>query len=174
MTMTLVSTVTLGPAGATEIIFSAIPQTGQDLYVVLSARNTNSDQKLWIQFNSSAAGYVYRGLVGNGSSAYSGLNGDGNDRIATNSQVVPLAANTFGNTAIYIPNYTSSAAKSVSIDAVGEQNAATSYMDIDAASWSGTAAITSVRLFLGTTMVQNTTASLYTISTTGASGASVA
>ena len=174
MTMKLVSTITLGAAGATEIIFSAIPQTGQDLYITLSARNTNSDQKLWIQFNSSATGYYYKSLNGNGTTPFSGTLGDGSDRIATGLQVIPVATNTFSNVSIYIPNYTSSAAKAVSMDAVGEQNNATSYMDIDAASWSGTAAITSVRLFLGTTMVQNTTASLYTISTTGASGASVA
>ncbi len=172
MTMTLIQTVTVGAGGAASIEFTGIPQTGTDLVVMCSLRNTNSDQKLWVQFNSSATGYSYRGLAGNGSSSFSGANGDGTDRIATNTSVVPIGTGTFGNCSLYIPNYSGSTSKSVSIDAVGEANASTAYMDIDAALWSGTSAITSIKLFLATNLAQYSSASLYLV-TKGSGGASV-
>ncbi len=169
----LVQSVTVGAGGAASIEFTSIPQTGTDLLIICSLRNTNSNQKLWVQFNSSTTGYSYRGLAGDGTSAFSGANGDGTDRIATNTFVVPIGTDTFGNCSLYIPNYSGSTAKSVSIDAVGEANASTAYMDIDAASWSGTAAIASIKLFLATNLAQYSTASLYII-TKGSGGATVA
>jgi hypothetical protein len=55
-------------------------------------------------------------------------------------------SNTFGNSSIYIPNYTGSTAKSVSIDSVGENNGTASEQIISAALWNNTAAITSITL----------------------------
>jgi hypothetical protein len=74
-------------------------------------------------------------------------------------------ANTFSNTEFYIPNYTSSVAKSVSINGVGENNATQSAQAITAALWTGTAAITSVTILpsSGNTIAQHSTASLYII-----------
>jgi hypothetical protein len=54
-------------------------------------------------------------------------------------------ANTFANVEVYIPNYTSTNQKSVSADAVSEQNATTAYMALTAQLWSNlTTAITSI------------------------------
>jgi hypothetical protein len=55
-----------------------------------------------------------------------------------------FTANSFGNGEIYIPNYTSSVAKSVSLNGSTEQNNTTSYNSVVAGLWNNTAAITSI------------------------------
>ena len=73
-------------------------------------------------------------------------------------------ANTFGNMEIYIPNYAGSSNKSVSVNQVGEDNAATAYATLLAGLWSNTAAITSIKLTPfsgGASFVQYSTAYLY-------------
>jgi len=67
-----------------------------------------------------------------------------------------------GSVGIYIPNYTSSNAKSASIDGVSENNATASYQTIDAFLWNDTSAITSITLTLsGGNFAQYSSASLY-------------
>ena len=176
MTMELVSTVTVGAGGAASIEFTGIPQTGQDLLVVTSLKNSSQAlSQTLIRFNNdSASNYTWRWLRGDGS-ATSSMNsttwGDSSAIYASYHDNVQ-----FNNNAIYISNYASSTAKSVSSDGVEEQNTTAAYQLITAGSWSGTAAITSLSVLKGsgTGFAQYSTASLYTISTSGASGASVA
>jgi hypothetical protein len=75
-------------------------------------------------------------------------------------------ANTFGNGEIYIPNYAGSTQKSVSADAVAENNSATYiYSALNAGLWTGTAAITSIKLLIPSyNFVQYSTAYLYGVS----------
>jgi hypothetical protein len=178
VSMTLISTTTVGAGGAASIDFTAIPGTYTDLVLVASLRDTTSgtgDGGFAIRFNSSTSGYATRFLGGNGSSATSstgssstliGNNGYGGDPYAGTT------ANTFGNYALTIPNYSGSTAKTASIDAVGETNATTAYQSIAAASWTGTAAITSITLLPATSFAQYSSASLYGI-TKGSGGATV-
>jgi hypothetical protein len=157
--MQLVSTVTLGSAAA-SIEFTSIPQTGTDLLVTLSARSGNTLRTLIVNFNSSGSGYSARALLGTGSSPTSFTTTDGSvGQINSTSQT----ASTFGNMSIYIPNYTSSVAKSVSTDSVWENNGTEAYQMLYASTWSGTAAITSVKLIPPSTFGEFSTASLYTI-----------
>ena len=74
-------------------------------------------------------------------------------------------ASTFGNTMLYIPNYTSSNNKSSSSDGVAETNATNVNMAMIANLWSNTAAITSIKLTpaTGATLQQYSTATLYGI-----------
>jgi hypothetical protein len=168
MTMTLIETKTLG-ADAASIEFTSIPQDGTDLLVLYSGRtnrNTNSDA-VRIAFNGSTAGFTARELFGNGATVASGTdtNAGGGVTGATST------ANTFGNTQIYIPNYTGSTNKSFSIDHVTENNGTTAIQDIIAVLWSNTAAITSITftLFVGPNYLAGTTFSLYKI-TKGSDG----
>ena len=75
---------------------------------------------------------------------------------------------------VYIPNYTSSNAKSYSVEAMCETNGSTAYMYIIAGLWnpSTQAAITSISFApnLGTNFVQHSTATLYGV-TSAAVGA---
>lgn len=177
MTMTLISTVTVGAGGASSIDFSSIPQTYTDLQLVVSARSTitgTTYEDVGIKFNSSSSGYTERQIYANGSSAGSNANFFTSygyiGGVGSNSNT----ANTFGNCGVYIPNYTGSSNKSFSVDNVTENNATGAFMNLVANLWSNTAAITSISLFpvSANTFMQYSTASLYGI-LKGSGGASV-
>jgi hypothetical protein len=121
--------------------------------------------------NDTGSNYSFRRLRGNGSASeslaetYNWLN------LYHTTTAASDTANTFGNTQIYIPNYKSSVAKSLSIDGVNENNATLAYQTIFAGLWTGTVAITSIQIEenFGGNWVANTSASLYGI-TKGSSG----
>jgi len=163
MTMTLIETITVGSGGAASIEFTGIPQDGKDLLVLLSAR-ANTVQALWMQLNGSNSDFSGLRLTGTGSSV-----------IATTETVQvgfinrsSSTANTFGNAAIYISNYASSTAKSISTDSVNENNDTSALQNINATIWDNTAAITSLLVEpqsgASYPFLEHTTASLYTIS----------
>ena len=161
---TLISSVTVGAGGAASIDFTSIPQTYTDLVLVLSGRTTKttSDGAL-VQINgdTSSANYTYRWLYGDGSAAQSGT-GTLAGFLAFRVNGSSTTANTFGNGQMYIPNYTSSIAKIASMDAVDENNATAAFSFINAGSWSGTAAITSIKILnSGYNLAQYSTAYLY-------------
>ena len=171
-TYTLISSVTVGAGGAANIEFTSIPQTYTDLVVVLSGRTTaNGDNygEVDLSFNGAPSGtsYSWRRLMGTGASASSATNGSDD---AINVWVIngsASTASTFGNASFYIPNYTSSNNKSVSVDGVTENNAnpqaiATLYAGL----WASSSAITSLRFTVvyGTSFAQYSTAYLYGIS----------
>jgi hypothetical protein len=168
MSMTLVSTVTVGAGGAANITFSSIPQTGTDLLLVLSGRVSGSSGDAKITFNSSTTGYTGRYLLGSGSAASSDLLA----QVAGSLPGTARTANTFGSIQIYIPNYAGSTNKSYSVDEVEENNATLAYLMIAAGLWANTSAITSIVLtdFSAGNFVQHSTASLYLI-TKGSGGA---
>lgn len=176
MTMTLLSTVTVGAGGAASIEFTGIAGTATDLYLVLSARTNGSsgDDGIKCELNgdTNTANYTYRRLLGDGSSASSST---ANLFFAGRASASTATSNTFGNSALIIPNYAGSTAKTGSTDGVSENSSTTAYQTIFASSWTGTAAITSIKLLpqFGTTFNQYSTASLYTV-TKGSGGASVA
>lgn len=159
-------------ASAASVTFANIPQTGYtDLKVVMSARKSaGSFPNPVIQFNGdTASNYRWRGLYGDGASAAS------NNSTSTTSVLFGVmtgsseTANTFGSAEAYIPNYTSSSAKSVSIESLGETNATQAYMYMVAGLWTGTAAITSVAVLPGNAdpFVANSTFSLYGLAALG-------
>jgi len=144
----LLEKITVG-AEASSVTFSSIPQTGYtDLVIKASCRSTwnGSTTALALQFNSDGgSNYSYRRFYATGASV-------GMDSTATTKLLLGYvngsnqAANTFSNTEIYIPNYTSSSVKSVSTDSVNEDNATTALSSLSGGLWSGTAAITSITL----------------------------
>jgi len=104
-----------------------------------------------------------RRLTGTGAAASSGSGTGDTSLFLDNPSSNSATASTFGNGEYYIPNYTSSNYKSVSADAVSENNNTTAYARLTAGLWSNTAAITSIRLTpdTGTAWVTNSTATLY-------------
>lgn len=163
MTMTLVSTVTVGSGGAASIEFTNIPQTGKDLLVLVSARVTAATvaSDLFFYINNSNNGVV-RWLRGNGSAASSN-NYTNTMNVWAGTNGANSTSNTFANVAYYFSNYTSTTNKSFSIDFVTENNATESYQGIVAGSFSTSSAISSLKFEDGT-YVQHSTASLYIIS----------
>jgi hypothetical protein len=164
--MQLVQTITVGAGGASSISFSSIPQSGTDLVILLSERNTTSGTVLgYLTFNSNfGAVYADRRMLGSGSSVTtSSVSGAG----AITYQSINesgTTANTFSNISFYVPNYTASANKNISIDGVSENNATAAEQIIQASRFASTTAITSLLLSLSAgNFAEHTTASLYTI-----------
>jgi hypothetical protein len=160
-----IATVNVGLLGASTMDFTSIPSTYTDLVLKISGRAAagTTDQTFNIRFNgSSAASYSTRRLYGSGSAA-----GSDSDTSATSINIysVPSSgatAATFGNAEIYIPNYTGSTNKSVSVDSVTEDNATRALATLAAGLWSNTAAINQVTVLVnGTSFVQYSTATLY-------------
>ena len=166
MTMTLIETITVGSGGASSIEFTGIPQDGVDLMILISGRGSRSatDSQLRVAFNSdTASNYDVVKLTGeSGSVTSSAFNFT--SAIFGEMSAATATANTFGSSSAYVSNYTSSAAKSISTDSVTENNATQNKITIAAASWSGTAAITSLLLTTNVSFVEHSTASLYSIS----------
>lgn len=163
----LIQTITVGAAGATSLIFSNIKQeSGSDLLLVLSLRGSFGAPNYngQINFNNDTAGnYSSRFLSGDGSNI-STLTVVGNASALRPFIVGSTAtANTFSNSSVFIPNYSSTVAKSISIDNTTENGLAAGNESIFAGTYSGTAGIATLTVSNGFTLVQYSTASLYKI-----------
>ena len=161
---------TVGSGGVASVTFSSIPATYTDLVIKASVRTNNNAvfDNAQVRFNGdSGNNYSRLYVVGDGSTT-------NNFKATANNAYFPsyafnaanATANTFSNTEFYIANYTSANQKSISVDAVSENNATAGYDGLHAGLWSGTAAITSINLApgSGTLLLQYSTFTLYGIS----------
>jgi len=167
MAMTLVSTTTVPSGGAASIEFTNIPQTGKDLLVLCSLRNSNNSQFAIVSVNGLAGGvganYPARDLIGNGSTVSSVSNN--NSYISGGANNSTYTASTFSNMSVYVSNYANAVDQSFSIDAVNENNSTTAFQSIVAMSANTDAAVTSFKLQPGSgNFDQYSSASLYLIS----------
>ena len=162
--MTLIEAKTLG-SNTASVTFSSIPSTYTDLKIYLSVRDGSYASALataYMTLNGTSTNYSGKYLFNNSGTAGSGNNGTTNIYIA-NIPGNTGTASTFSNAEIYIPNYTSSNNKSVSVDCVPEQNSTTTYMSLLAGLWSNTAAITSITFTSDGNLATNSTFYLYGI-----------
>ena len=167
-TYTLISSVTVGSGGASSIDFTSIPSTYTDLCVVLSTRLTSTGgatDTTWLNsINSNTSSFTDRVLRGDGSSASSFVPSETPLYIGQ-SPTASGTANTFASHSVYIPNYTSSNQKSISVDSIQENNLSTAYMGFTAGLWAQTSAITSLSFTTNSgNFAQYSTAYLYGIS----------
>lgn len=143
----LIASYTVGSGGTSTVTFSSIPQTYTDLVILTSLRGTSSN----IERNMT---WTCNGSTSNRASRIVGGTGSGTEYATTTSLfggVFPCAnatASVFGNSIVYITNYTSSNYKSSYTDGMMENNATTSYIDVSANLWSNTSAITSLEFTL--------------------------
>ena len=160
------STVTVGSGGAATIDFTSIPSTYTDLVIKASIRTTDPNNNFLCRINGSTSGYSIRNLSGTGGGTYNDATGYADKLLlaAVGANPSTYTANTFSNAEVYFPNYAGSNYKSVSTDAVTENNATSAFATICAGLWSNTAAITSITLLTNSTgIAQYSTASLYGI-----------
>jgi hypothetical protein len=123
--------------------------TYTDLKVVTSTRSATTNSAIYIKFNGSSSNYSMKSLFtfctapfangASGSEAYIG-----NWTAVASNQT----SNTFGSQDWYIPNFSSSNYKSISVDGVQENNATFSILMMNAGLWSDTSAITSMAFTL--------------------------
>lgn len=165
--MKLIESKTLGTAAA-QIEFTSIPQTFTDLVLLASLRNASGDE-VFLRLNGDTGGnYSWRRLQGNGSGVSSDSQASFGGYNAffyfTYASTGPSeTANTFGNGQLYIPNYTGSTTKSLSSDAVNENNGTTARQAITAGLYNNTAAITSIAITGNGNYAIGSTVSLYGI-----------
>ena len=149
-TFTLIASSTVGAGGAASIDFTSIPSTYTDLVLYVSARSartTGGTDGMRVEINGSTANFTYRSIDGDGANAnsYSGTTGI-IAGLPQNGGSTGWTANTFASTYVYFPNYAGSSNKSFSIDTTTENNATTSYLDLQASLWSQTTAINQLTL----------------------------
>jgi hypothetical protein len=163
-TYQLIEAKTLSSAVA-SITFSSIPSTYTDLIILTSVRaSSGGGISAGLRFNGSTSNYSEQLLYGTGSGVAAAT------ASTTSLQWASLGnqtstANTFSNCQIYIPNYAGSNYKSISTDAVTENNGTGADIYLDAGLWSDTAIITSITLTASTPdFAVNSTFYLYGIS----------
>jgi hypothetical protein len=169
MTMSLISTVTVGSGGASSIEFTSIPQDGTDLMFFFSGKGGTTLSKGAVitrlnNFNDSNRRYLF----GNGSTVTSATS---SSETGAFQNPPDYTSNTFSNNVGYVPNYALTGDKTMSIDFVLGNNATINRLQISAASWTSLGAVTSLQFYSidSPFFLQNTTVSLYKI-TKGSDG----
>lgn len=166
-TFDLISSYTVGSGGSSSIDFTSIPNTYTDLCLKVSLRSnytTDNYDYFKLSFNGSTSSlscnfqYSYGSTIARGS--------DASIIMAFGTPPDTATASVFGNAEVYIPSYTSSNSKVMSIDAVAENNNTTDYrLGLTTGTWASSSAISSIKieLVLGTLFKQYSTAYLYGI-----------
>lgn len=160
-TKELIQTVTVGASGAVSIDFTNIPQGFTDLLVTYSTRPGSADGS-WVQrlrFNGLSSNQTARGLDGTGSATENYTASE----LPLINQASGSTANTFSNGQIYIPNYSTTRNKSISVDGVAENNATQAFQRILSGLWSSADSITQISLIAASTYAQYSSVSLYGI-----------
>jgi hypothetical protein len=175
LVMTPIYTQTVGATSVGNVIFNNVPQFYTDLNLVISARSLGSSGgRIRLNFNNSAANtFSTTVIAGTGSTAVSFREANSNNIIISPFSMSNDTSNVFTNSQVYIPNYTSNNFKSLTSDAVKENNTSTitNYegMNLTAGLWQNTSAITSLVIVTeGGNFVQHSTFSLYGIIRSGA------
>jgi hypothetical protein len=135
-----------------NIEFTSIPQIYTDLVLKLSIRTAGSTGVTYafngMTANNTTTGYSDKHLYGDGTNVGSFENTTATSyRQSIMSNRLNTTGNIFASTDVYIPNYTGSTAKSISVDSVTEHNSTTAYAILSGNSLSNTAAITSLQIF---------------------------
>lgn len=165
MTYTLISTVTVGAGGAASIDFTSIPQTYNDLVLILSGRSNDgaaTADGVRLKINGATTTTTFAQIVGTGSGVTS--NG-GTDDYLGNVNGGTSTANTFASMSLHLSNYASTTTNKAYLQEITpEINASAMNMFMTNGVWASTAAITSLSLYItGFSFVQYSTASLYGI-----------
>jgi hypothetical protein len=159
--MKLIATQTITTTGISSITFFDIPQSFTDLYFLISARSTSTDSTNSTALSANFGGTItQRSLSGNSTTGVSDTQTFGLASRVTSSVAT---ANTFGNGAFYLPNYSVTGAKSGSSDSVTENNATAAFQTIAATSTTATSPITLFTFGLSDNFVVGSTISLYGI-----------
>jgi hypothetical protein len=158
------------PASTFE--FTSIPQIYSDLVILSSLRDATADRSAGVgmTFNSNSSNRSVRQLIGFGNNSTGSFSGSFMLGARTNG--ANATANTFANSTLYIPNYTSANNKSSSLDAVAETNGTDSIQELAANVWASADAINSIQLFANSgNFVAGSSISLYGINRQQAIGA---
>lgn len=163
-----IQTTTVGSGGATEIIFSSIPQTYKHLQVRYLARGTrvSPSDYCYFQFNGdTGSNYQEHQLYGTGSTPVSG-----SDNVQTYINTMNIAGSTmstnvFGVGVLDILDYANTNKyKTTRMITAADSNTVGGVVSFESGHWRSTSGITSIRFFpLGANFVQYSHFALYGI-----------
>ena len=169
-TYVAIATTTVGSGGASSIDFSSISQTYTDLVLKISARTSASGNVIDLRIRvgngsvDTGSNYNYVELTAIPNASIVAGGGGTTDRFNTIHPGSSATASTFGSVDIYIPNYTSANKKSMSTDAITENNSANTQLRLQAWLWDSTSAINTISIYPASgTLDQYSTATLYGI-----------
>lgn len=156
-----IASIEVGSGGSSYLEFTSIPSGYTDLKIEVSCRNANSSGgALALTLNSVSATVNRAYGNGNGTTGSDTYAPDGSGMTNTSGFV----ANSFASNTFYIPNYTSSNQKLVSIDGVQENNTVDTYLMMFANIVNTTSAVSTIRITpSGSSFGQYTMATLYGI-----------
>jgi len=173
MSMTLIEHYEVPSGGITNFTFSSIPQTYTDLYCVFSLRSTllGGFADIGFRLNGATTNYSGRALRTR-SNILSSVNAAGTYIVCYEASGDTATSNAFGNGSLYISNYTSSNAKSISAEGYSGNNSASDLQGgIVSGLWDDSAAVTSLTIIdaNGEDFMQYSSFTLYGI-TAGSDG----
>jgi hypothetical protein len=151
-TFELIASTTVGSGGASNIDFTSIPSTYNDLCLKYSIRGVAAFTYSYAVYtfnNDTSTSTTSRWVIGDGSAAGSsgGSGASTFNRIMGAISNGNATANTFGNGEFYIPNYANTSyQKSGSGDGVGESNTTAGFMLLAATLYPSTSAINRLTL----------------------------
>ena len=163
MSIQLIETVVVTDPLVYSVDFTDIPQDGNDLLLVISHRSPDAGTgaALFGTVNGVTSNYRWVEMSGTGTATNS-------NSFAFQSVVKygiiqsgSYTANTFGNTSVYFPNYTSSALKNFFSESVTENRASAAEQHMIGATLPFTSPITAISITKA--LSQYSTASLYKI-----------
>jgi hypothetical protein len=163
----LLETIALTQSAA-SVTFDNLPTSGYtDLKIVMSVRNSNAANSAQVLTTVNGSAGSSKVLRGNGATASSFS--DATNMETARASAASSTSNTFSNIELYIPNYASAVAHSISSDGVSEDNGTTAYAELSAGLTTSTAAITSLTFDFGGSgnFVANSTFSLYGVAALG-------
>lgn len=174
MAVTLVAHTEVGSGGVSNIDFTSIPGTYDDLLLVVSAQGqdiASPATSMLVQFNSdTSTNYSETGLRGIQSSASSYRTLNNSYLVFTQVEAFVSGTNyPFGSAQMYLPNYSGTTDyKQVFVDDTGGimGGAGDNYLSLRAGLWRSTSAISSIRvgrLGFSYKFAQYSTATLYGI-----------
>ena len=161
-TFRLIATYT-ATSTVSNVVFNSIPNTYQDLKLLVSARSAASqdDDTLYVKFNSNTSNYYSQVMFDNGSNvfgfrlttAYAGV-------ISANT----TTAEVFSNSEVYISNYASATKnKSAATFTTNEKNDSNIRHDQAQLNWRDTTPISSLLIDSSTNILSGSTFYLYGI-----------
>lgn len=163
MAYELIERIEVGAGGLTQIDFTNIPDTYNDLQIICSVQASTGTPSGALRFNSAASSaYAYQSIYGFTTGSY-GSGGFSQARMII-SQVGPDYRQ-FSDWVIDISGYASSEYKKAMCHWNCETGVSTDYHGFNGGYWNSTSAITEVNLFLtGGDFAQYSSFSLYGIS----------
>ncbi len=145
-TYTLISSNVLSSSAA-SVTFSSIPATYTDLVVRFSVRSDRAStfDNIETRLNAdSGTNYSNILLAGDGATASSSSSSSGTIWGTQITNGNTSTSNTFSNSELYIPNYTSTSNRPASVFSVQEDNSTTARIRLNAYLYRGASAITSM------------------------------